>query len=90
MTAATTYRAYLSEVDIPFRRNLSSFETYRQGVTCPRCGYHGTVGYIRDVKPSYANCFVLFLLFITVVGIVVILLLAILGKLGNHALLTRP
>lgn len=75
---------------IKVQQNLSAFRSVQQNVTCPNCGYHGPVGFIRIVKPLYANCFVLALLFITVVGILVILLLAILGKMRGAVQVQCP
>ncbi len=72
------------------RVNLSRFPSYQQNVTCPGCGYAGPAGFVREVKPLYANCFVLALLFLTLVGIVVVLLLAILGKLRSASQVQCP
>lgn len=64
--------------------------SYIQNVTCPQCGFTGPMGFVREVRPVYANCFVLGLLFITVVGIVAILLLAILGKMRSASEVVCP
>jgi predicted RNA-binding Zn-ribbon protein involved in translation (DUF1610 family) len=72
------------------RANLARFSAFQQNVTCPNCRYTGPVGFIREVKPFYANCFVLALLFLTVVGIVVVLLLAILGRLRSASEVECP